>query len=221
MNTYQLSLYPTDDKNAGYIEGVQTMEIKENGDYSFRPGDGYQGLAGVDVSVEIPTGKWKAPKGLSCQGSTLMREFDGTEWDISAFTDMGGMFQNCAFMTSCDVTGWDTSNVASILALFNNDFNLTEIRGLNTWDTSKVKGVMNKMFYDCEKLVELDISGWDFTNVTNISDSFYKCDSLTTVKVIGCNEYTQKLFYNSLKNNLIGGSQYTWTLGDDGIIRRS
>lgn len=216
-----MMICPEDNKNVGYIEDVKTVEIKENGEYTVRPDEGYQGLAGVDVSVDIPTGKWKVPDGFSCQGSTLMAEFDGTTWETSALTSLGQMFYNCAFMKTCDVTGWDTSNATTMTGLFWNDFNLKEIRGLETWNTSKVKGVQGKLFYDCEKLEVLDISGWDFTNVTTISDSFYKCNALTTVKVVGCNEYTQNLFYNSLKNNLIGGGQYTWTLGDDGIIRRS
>lgn len=218
MNTYQLMICPDDPGTVGRVTPQKSITITENGEYSVRPDDGYQGIAGVDVDVKV---KWVVPDGFSCQGSTLMVNFDGTTWDTSALTSLGQMFYNCGFMKTCDVTGWDTSKVTSLIALFWNDFNLKEIRGLNTWDVSKVSGVQNKLFYDCEKLETLDISGWDFSKVTSISDSFYKCNSLTEVKVIGCNEYTQNLFYQSLKNNLIGGEQYTWTLGTDGIIRRS
>ena len=47
---------------------------------------------------------------------------------------------------------------------------------------------------------------------------FIECNSLTTVKVINCNEATKNKILTQLQYCL---SSYTWTLGDDGIIRRS
>ena len=47
---------------------------------------------------------------------------------------------------------------------------------------------------------------------------FGNCNSLTTVKVINCDESTKNKILTKLQSDL---SSYTWTLGDDGIIRRS
>ena len=47
---------------------------------------------------------------------------------------------------------------------------------------------------------------------------FSYCGSLTTVKVINCDETTKNKILTQLQEDM---SSYTWTLGDDGIIRRS
>ena len=39
------------------------------------------------------------------------------------------------------------------------------------------------MFYDCEGLKKLDLSTMDFRKVTDDSDMFESCDSLTELKV--------------------------------------
>ena len=40
---------------------------------------------------------------------------------------------------------------------------------------------MNQIFFDCEKLVELNIKGWDTSNVTDMSSMFAYCDNLEKI----------------------------------------
>lgn len=77
---------------------------------------------------------------------------------------------------------------------------------------------MSSMFTYCTKLITLDVSNFNTSNVTNMDSMFTFCDSLTTVKVINCNEATKNKILTQLQSDF---SSYTWTLGDDGIIRRS
>lgn len=77
---------------------------------------------------------------------------------------------------------------------------------------------MNSMFSNCSKLTTLDLSNFNTSKVTDMNDMFYSCNSLTTVKVINCDESTKNKILTQLQTDL---SSYTWTLGDDGIIRRS
>lgn len=77
---------------------------------------------------------------------------------------------------------------------------------------------MNEMFSYCGKLTTLDLSNFNTSKVTNMNGMFNYCRSLTTVKVTNCDETTKNKILTQLQSDL---SSYTWTLGDDGIIRRS
>ena len=77
---------------------------------------------------------------------------------------------------------------------------------------------MSYLFQSCDNLTTLDLSNFDTINVTNMNKMFSNCNSLTTVKVINCNEATKNKILSQLQSSL---SSHTWTLGDDGIIRRS
>ena len=74
------------------------------------------------------------------------------------------------------------------------------------------------LFYSCFQLKTLDLSNFDTSNVTSMSNMFAECNSLTTVKVTNCDESTKNKILTQLQTDM---SSYTWTLGDDGIIRRS
>ena len=54
------------------------------------------------------------------------------------------------------------------------------------WDTSNVTG-MSDMFSGCSSLTSLNVSDWDTSNVTNMSYMFYYCRSLTNLDVSGWN----------------------------------
>ena len=77
---------------------------------------------------------------------------------------------------------------------------------------------MSYMFKSCNKLTTLDLSNFDTSKVTNMNYMFNGCRNLTTVKVINCDESTKNKILTQLQSDL---KSYTWTLGDDGIIRRT
>ncbi|WP_026669108.1 BspA family leucine-rich repeat surface protein [Butyrivibrio sp. AE3006] len=57
---------------------------------------------------------------------------------------------------------------------------LTEIEGMDMFDTSLVKD-MSHMFYNCNKIRIIDCSGFVTTNVTNYYHMFRACSKLTTI----------------------------------------
>ena len=59
---------------------------------------------------------------------------------------------------------------------------LTSVEGLENFITSELKD-MSDMFYRCSNLTELDLSGLNTSNVTNMSYLFADCNSLKTVYV--------------------------------------
>lgn len=208
MNTYQMMICPEDKRNAGYIEGVQTMEITENGDYSFRPGDGYQGLAGVDVSVEIDK-RIKMVDGMKLgyssvidtskydwsdveDFSNMFRNYSGydvinlTDVVTSKATDTSYMFSNSSniFAFNNELDKMDTSNVTNMAGMFNSMQNLVGL--VIYFDTSNVTN-MKSMFKDCNNMLEINVTKLDTSKVTNMDYLFLACRGLTHLDVSNFN----------------------------------
>ena len=145
-----------------------------------------------------------------------LTSLDVSNFNTSKVTDMNNMFYFCESLKTLDLNNFNTSNVENMGYMFYNCSNLTTLNLIN-FDTSKVDS-MSRMFYYCEKLTTLDLSNFNTSKVTDMSVMFSFCNSLTTVKVINCDESTKNKILTQLQTDL---SSYTWTLGDDGIIRRS
>ena len=175
----------------------------------------------------------------SCNNLTTL---DLSNFNTSKVTDMSYIFYNSQKLTTIDLSSFNTINVTKMISMFNNCYSLTTF-DLSSFDTSKVTDMsrmisscynlttldlsnfntinvtdMSYMFFYSQKLTTLDLSNFNTINVTNMSGMFKYCNNLTTVKVINCNEATKNKILSQLQSDL---SSYTWTLGDDGIIRRS
>lgn len=66
-------------------------------------------------------------------------------------------------------------------SMFYNMSNLQNIE-MDGWDTSNVTN-MGSMFSYCSNLANLDLSNWDTSNVTNMSWMFSYCNNLTNLDV--------------------------------------
>lgn len=131
-------------------------------------------------------------------------------WDVSRVANMTLMFWNCHSMPELDISNWDVSNVTSYegmfescgglqtlrlpanfvhekteitRAMFNCCHALTDI-DMSGWDTSNVFD-MRAMFNECHSLKEFDISGWDVSRVENMSLMFQNCHSVETLNLSG------------------------------------
>ena len=71
-----------------------------------------------------------------------------------------GMFQSCSELQYLDLTNLDTSNVTNMEYIFDKCSKLKEIKGSNTFITSKVK-TMEGMFRFCFELQYLDLSNFN------------------------------------------------------------
>lgn len=106
--------------------------------------------------------------------------------DTSKVMDMSNMFSGCSRLTSIDVSGFDTSKVMNMSEMFSGlgyvDVGVSEIKGLNTWDTSNVTD-MSYMFAWSEVLTSIDVSAFDTSKVTDMSYMFAFCYALTSIDV--------------------------------------
>lgn len=230
--------YGTSNYNDGVLAQkakLTEINITENGTYTKE--DGY---SNVVVDVKAPT-EIDLKIGIKFSNST----FSAMPYTLicdSGVTNMSSMFSNCENLTTLDVSNFNTINVTNMNNMFNSCYSLKTL-DVSNFDTSKVTD-MSYMFYICNSLTALDLSNFNTSKVTNmefmLSGSyslttlnlsnfntskvtsmlriFYNCNSLTTVKVINCDETTKNKILTQLQSDL---SSYTWTLGDDGIIRRS
>ena len=199
------------------------------------PDAGYDGMTKVDVdATEYGTSNYndgvlaqkaKLTEINITENGTYTKEdgYSNVVVDVKAPTETvdlktGIKFANSTF-SAMPFTLICDSGVMNLSYLFDGCGNLKTL-DLSNFDTSKVV-IMSNMFNSCKSLTTLDLSNFNTVKIDNMrymKDMFYNCKSLTTVKVINCDETTKNKILTQLQTDL---SSYTWTLGDDGIIRRS
>lgn len=104
--------------------------------------------------------------------------------DTRSGTDFRYMFNGCTSATAIDVSGFDTSKATTMEDMFNGCKKLTSL-DLSSFDTSKVEN-MAGMFCDCNVLTEIKgIEDFDFSNVTNLKDTFKNCKKLNKLHLKG------------------------------------
>ena len=122
------------------------------------------------------------------RGSYNLEVLDLSNFDTSNVTRMDQMFSFYMFdgnsMSLSKVIfgeSFDTSKVTSMMDMFNNCNNLTEL-DLSVFDISNVI-YMTGMFQFCEKLTKLDLSNFDTSNVKGYDQMFYGTTNIAEIKV--------------------------------------
>ena len=77
----------------------------------------------------------------------------------------------------------NTSKVNDMSWMFNECHKLKEIKGINNFITINATN-MRGMFADCNELVNLDLSNFNTSKVTDMYYMFYKCYKLKEIKGI-------------------------------------
>lgn len=205
--------YGTSNYNDGVLAQkakLTEINITENGTYTKE--DGY---SNVVVDVKAPTETVDLKTGIKF-GNSSFSDVPFTLICDSGVTDMNNMFYNCSYLTTLNLSSFNTINVTNMGSMFYFCGNLKTLN-LSNFNTSNVTSMSN-MFNGCNNLTTLDLSNFNTSKVSNMSRMFRYCVNLTTVKVINCDETTKNKILTQLQTDM---SSYTWTLGDDGIIRRS
>ena len=68
---------------------------------------------------------------------------------------------------------------------------------LSGWNVSNVFN-MSQMFFSCKSLTTLDLSGWEMRSNVDLNSLFGNCYRLSKIKMIGCNDAT----INKIKEQL-------------------
>ena len=97
---------------------------------------------------------------------------------MSLFSALEETAKNKNFSYSIEIIDANTTEVTDMSGMFNECRKLTEIKGLENWETKNVTD-MSAMFYGCYNLKSLSgISKWNTGKVTNMSGMFFGCSSL-------------------------------------------
>ena len=81
--------------------------------------------------------------------------------------------------------------------MFSQCSNLKEIKFSDNFNTSNVND-MGRMFYNCSKLEDLDLSEFDISKIYDMTYMFDNCDSLNKV-IVSKDEDTQNKILTQLK----------------------
>ena len=118
-----------------------------------------------------------------------LTSLDLSNWNTSSVGTSGygssfkRMFSSCPSLNSLDISSFDLSNTQSgsyysLTSMFNGCKNLKTLKLPNSVSFNKTDICLDDMFYDCNSLESLDLTGWDTTNVTSMNYMLHKCYSL-------------------------------------------
>lgn len=126
---------------------------------------------------------------LSFQGNTAFADIQTVNYGDVNTSNVTSLVSNFAQMTNLtNISGldkWDTSNVTTFRNAFRGCAALTKL-DLSTWDTGNVTD-MGCVFYGDTLLKDLNITNWSMSNVTAIDCMFINCSALPSVDVSNWN----------------------------------
>ena len=182
-------------KMATSISGLSLLDVSYATTMGFRSGisgmfEGCSSLTSLDLSG------WDTSAVTTMDrlffGCSALTEIKGIEQlNTSAVSGFSGAFYKCSSLKSLDLSGWDTRKADRMDNLFSGCSALTEIKGIEQFNTSAVTD-MGSLFGWCSSLTSLDLSGWDVAQVTSMGDNFLHAGvpGLTRGMFAGCSSLT-------------------------------
>ena len=175
--------------------GSCPWEIDGNGVLTVYPGKGndtggncpWSDYRSSITKVVFAAGEYGSKVVLPSDSSGLFARMSGlTSIDLSGadssnVADMSNMFLECHSLESLNLSGLKTSSVTSMYLMFGDCNSLTSL-DLSRLDTSRVANMSN-MFLECHSLASLNLSSWNTSSVEDMSYMFAGCSMLRTIGV--------------------------------------
>lgn len=149
------------------------------------------------------------------KGCFNLKEINLSGWVPKSLEEIYGMFSNCTSLESINLSGWNLENMKQIQYMFTGCTNLKTVdlsnwktpklsvlgrlitgcenltyANLSGWDVSSLYQIDVYPFSGCVNLVTLDLSGWNLDNTIVDRRLFENCNSLKTVRMVGCSQTT-------------------------------
>lgn len=178
---YASSAFTTDNvKNDSYMFSTCTKLKNYTGSgktHAHIGEGGYFTVAPAWVRFDAATGT------LTFQCSSAKTDAD-TDFFLNEGSDVPGWYpaKSADIKTVVFKRNFRDARPTTCLLWFGSCTNLTSIEGLENLNTSDVTR-MDHMFYKCEKLCALDLSGFNTEKVENMSDMFSNCKDLETLNL--------------------------------------
>ena len=142
----------------------------------------FAGCSSLNNVPDIPTF-------VTTNVETMAYMFDGTHLtalDLQAYSTqhlrpdgMKGMFRNCAYLQTLDISSFTTEQITTMEDLFSGCAALRSLN-LSSFNTAQVTNMKN-MFNGCATLTSLDLRSFNTAQVTNMQNMFSDCSRLTTL----------------------------------------
>ena len=123
---------------------------------------------------------------LNC---TSLENINLSGWNLENMTEIQYMFSGCTSLKTVDLSNWKTPKLSVLGRLINGCGSLT-YANLSGWDVSSLYQIDVYSFSGCVNLVTLDLSGWNLDNTIVDRRLFENCNSLKTVRMVGCSQTT-------------------------------
>ncbi|HAP3574438.1 TPA: BspA family leucine-rich repeat surface protein [Enterococcus faecalis] len=135
---------------------------------------------------------------------TSLKSFDGRGLDTTGVETLNSLFGDNINLEEIYVDGWDTSQVIDFQYVFNHNYKLNTISGLNTWNVSKGENFYGT-FNECHNLQSLDLSNWVTSSATKMELMFNKMLKLKNLDIqrfvtSGVTSFKWMFSANSVKN---------------------
>lgn len=131
--------------------------------------------------------KLQSPNDLFANNSSVQKiDFN---WDTSSITNLTRTFSGCTNLT--EINGLDKFNTKNFIVLdytFNGDSKLVSLNDIENWDTSNVISMSNT-FNMCKSLTSLDLSNWNTSKVTNMNSMFSGDNNLNEITLKGLDKF--------------------------------
>lgn len=120
---------------------------------------------------------------------TSLESINLSGWNLENMTEIQYMFSGCTSLKTVDLSNWKTPKLSVLGRLINGCGSLT-YANLSGWDVSSLYQIDVYPFSGCVNLVTLDLSGWNLDNTIVDRRLFENCNSLKTVRMVGCSQTT-------------------------------
>lgn len=165
------------------LSGWNVENVTEMGDLFY----GCSNLKALDLSGWTPRSLTKISRMfLNC---TSLENINLSGWNLENMTEIQYMFSGCTSLKTVDLSNWKTPKLSVLGRLINGCGNLT-YANLSGWDVSSLYQIDVYPFSGCVNLVTLDLSGWNLDNTIVDRRLFENCNSLKTVRMVGCSQTT-------------------------------
>ena len=165
------------------LSGWNVENVTEMGDLFY----GCSNLKALDLSGWTPRSLTKISRMfLNC---TSLENINLSGWNLENMTEIQYMFSGCTSLKTVDLSNWKTPKLSVLGRLINGCGSLT-YANLSGWDVSSLYQIDVYPFSGCVNLVTLDLSGWNLDNTIVDRRLFENCNSLKTVRMVGCSQTT-------------------------------
>ena len=167
-----------------YCTGLHSLNIREwkmpNLQNVVCMFDGVSGLAEIDLSGWETSEKLGNIYAMFRYCRTLKTVTFSEDMDTSGVTNMAELFKECNVLEAVDLSMFSTGSCTRAGGMFDNAKKLESVQFGEDFKLERATTV-ERMFYGCSSLTELDLSMWAGGNLTDMSSLFYGCSGLVQV----------------------------------------